>query len=161
MKNKPLKVTALNQFTWIPIYQELARELSRWENRQTELITILEELRADGYVITPLQDKDLEGGRFLLREIDPLRLAHGHMSPLDVLDFDWFRPCGDGAVAHGQPVGRVVEKLISAPLRFQQHREGRIARDLDALDRVHLNRNGEGHESSLQCGAGYRAETAE
>ena len=71
MKAKSLKVTALNQFTWIPIYQELAKELAEWENRQEELISFLEELRAEGYVITPLQDKDAEGARFLLREIDP------------------------------------------------------------------------------------------
>src|SRR6266542_7013621 len=71
MKNKPLKVTALNQFTWIPIYQELAKELAGWENRQEELISFLEDLRSEGYVITPLQDKDAEGARFPLREIDP------------------------------------------------------------------------------------------
>ncbi len=71
MKNKSLKVTSLNQFTWIPLYQELAKELQGWENRQEELISFLETLRAEGYVITPLQDKDAEGARFLLREIDP------------------------------------------------------------------------------------------
>ena len=70
-KNKALKVSALNQFTWMPFYQELAKELTGWENRQEELISFLEELRAQGYVVTPLQDKDAEGARFLLREIDP------------------------------------------------------------------------------------------
>jgi 5-methylcytosine-specific restriction enzyme B len=53
------------------MYQELAKELSKWENRQDELINFLEELRAQGYVITPLQDRDGEGARFLLQEIDP------------------------------------------------------------------------------------------
>ncbi len=71
MKNKSFKVTALNQFTWIPIYQELAKELSGWENRQEELISFLETLRAEGHVITPLQDRDEGGARFLLKEIDP------------------------------------------------------------------------------------------
>jgi 5-methylcytosine-specific restriction protein B len=71
MKNKPLKVTALNQFTWVPIYQELANELAGWENRQEELISFLEELRSQGFVITPLYDKDSDGARFLLKEIDP------------------------------------------------------------------------------------------
>jgi 5-methylcytosine-specific restriction enzyme B len=71
MKNKPLKVTALNQSTWIPIYQELAKELAGWENRQEELISFLEELRSQGFVITPLYDKDSDGARFLLKEIDP------------------------------------------------------------------------------------------
>ncbi len=76
-KQKTLKVqkhskqTLLDQFTWIPFYQELARELTSWENRQEQLISFLEELRSEGYVITPLFDKDNDGARFLLKEIDP------------------------------------------------------------------------------------------
>src|ERR671911_1862408 len=66
-----LMATLINQFTWIPIYQELAQELARWENRQDELVSFLEELRSEGYVITPLHDKDADGARFVLREIDP------------------------------------------------------------------------------------------
>ena len=58
-------------FTWIPIYQELARDLTKWENRQAELISFLEELRTQGFVITPLYDKNSDGARSLLREIDP------------------------------------------------------------------------------------------
>jgi len=61
----------VDQFTWIPIYQELAKKLAGWEGRQTELISFLEKLRTQGYVITPLNDKDSNGARFLLREIDP------------------------------------------------------------------------------------------
>ncbi len=63
--------TMINNFTWIPIYQELAKELAGWENRQEELISFLEELRSQGFVITPLYDKDGDGARFLLKEIDP------------------------------------------------------------------------------------------
>ncbi len=63
--------TMINNFTWIPIYQELANELAGWENRQEELISFLEELRSQGFVITPLYDKDSDGARFLLKEIDP------------------------------------------------------------------------------------------
>lgn len=58
-------------FTWIPFYHELANELTRWENRQRELISFLEELRTQGFVITSLHDKDKDGTRFLLDEIDP------------------------------------------------------------------------------------------
>jgi len=58
-------------FTWIPIYQELANEISNWENKQTELIDFLSELSSRGFVITPLNDKDEEGQRFLVKEIDP------------------------------------------------------------------------------------------
>jgi 5-methylcytosine-specific restriction protein B len=63
--------TMINNFTWIPIYQELANELTGWEDRQDELISFLEELRSQGFVITPLYDKDGDGARFLLQEIDP------------------------------------------------------------------------------------------
>ena len=58
-------------FTWIPFYQELAKKLAGWGKRQGELISFLETLRAEGYVITPLNDKDNDGARFLLKEIDP------------------------------------------------------------------------------------------
>ena len=60
-----------NDFTWIPIFQEIARQLVQWEGRQGELIAFLEKLRRDGLIITPLNDKDDKGARFLLKEIDP------------------------------------------------------------------------------------------
>ena len=63
--------TLINQFTWIPIYEELAKELANWEHRQEELISFLEELRSEGYVVTPMHDKDADGARFVLKEIDP------------------------------------------------------------------------------------------
>ena len=58
-------------FTWIPIYKELANELSNWETKQNKLINFLDELSKRGFVITPLNDKDEEGQRFLVEEIDP------------------------------------------------------------------------------------------
>lgn len=58
-------------FTWIPIYQELATELAKWQDRQAELIQFLEDLREKDYVITPLVDKDKDGAIFLYQEIDP------------------------------------------------------------------------------------------
>src|SRR6266508_6713785 len=61
----------LRNFTWISVYQELAGELRRWETKQAELISFLEELRRQGFVITPLDDRDGDGARSLLREIDP------------------------------------------------------------------------------------------
>jgi hypothetical protein len=46
------------------------------------------------------------------------------------------------------------ERLAPAPLRFEQEREGGIAPDIDALDRVHLEGDLEGH------GAPYRQSLA-
>ncbi|HND47711.1 MAG TPA: AAA family ATPase, partial [Anaerolineales bacterium] len=60
-----------NQFTWTPLYQELAKELVNWQSRQGDLITFLEGLRANDYVITPFMDRDENGERFPLTEIDP------------------------------------------------------------------------------------------
>ncbi len=42
-----------------------------WEDKQTDLIAFLADLQKQGFVITPLQDKNRDGERFLLREIDP------------------------------------------------------------------------------------------
>lgn len=58
-------------FTWIPFFEELARELLKWRERQAELITFLEELRETGLPITGLTDRDAQGARALLEEIDP------------------------------------------------------------------------------------------
>ncbi len=71
MKPKAKSRYVTDQFTWIPIYQELAKELAGWESRQGELIAFLETLRRDGFVITPLNDKNKAGIRFPLKEIDP------------------------------------------------------------------------------------------
>src|SRR6266436_938484 len=60
-----------NTFTWIPLYRELANRLVDWEHRQTELIAMLEQLRANGVKVSPLNDQDDAGSSFLLKEIDP------------------------------------------------------------------------------------------
>jgi len=60
-----------NQFTWIDIYHELAQALLGWQEKQTELIAFLEGLRAQGYFVTPMNDRNSDGERFLLQEIDP------------------------------------------------------------------------------------------
>jgi 5-methylcytosine-specific restriction enzyme B len=58
-------------FDWVPFYEELATKLLTYRSRQKELIDFLEELRAQGFTITPLEDMDESGRRFLLTEIDP------------------------------------------------------------------------------------------
>jgi len=59
------------KFSWVAIYHELAVVLADWQDRQQQLISFLEELRAQEYTITSLQDKNKDGERFLLEEIDP------------------------------------------------------------------------------------------
>ncbi len=58
-------------FTWIPIYSEIAREVLKFENRQSELLSLLKELRADGLKVILLNDRDANGEVTPLTEIDP------------------------------------------------------------------------------------------
>ncbi len=60
-----------SSFTWIPLYTEIADLLLEWEARQAELIACLDNLRSKGVKVTPLNDKDKDGGTFLIKEIDP------------------------------------------------------------------------------------------
>lgn len=63
-----------DNFTWIPLYGELAQHLVGWEHLQPRLIEILEKLRADGVKVTPLTDQDVDGARYLIKEIDPFTI---------------------------------------------------------------------------------------
>ena len=60
-----------NRFTWTALYSELATKLATYEDRQPELIALLEQVRDKGFVVTPLKDKDSSGNSFRLEEIDP------------------------------------------------------------------------------------------
>ena len=53
-------------------------------------------------------------------------------------------------VPQRQPVGRVVGDRMAALLRLQQQREGRIAADVDPLDRVHLHGDFQAHRPPLR-----------
>ncbi len=59
------------QFTWTDIYHELAQALLGWQDKQTQLIEFLEELRIQGYFVTSMNDKNSDGERIRLQEIDP------------------------------------------------------------------------------------------
>jgi len=64
-------MTENNSFDWIPFYEDLASKLLPHRARQKVLIDFLELLRSQGLTITPLEDTDESGRRFLLTEIDP------------------------------------------------------------------------------------------
>ena len=59
-------------FTWIPIYEEIARKILEFKNRQAELLALLKELRAEGLKVIQLNDRDASGKVIPLAEIDPL-----------------------------------------------------------------------------------------
>lgn len=64
-------MTSATVFSWEAFYRELATKLAAYRERQLELITLLHGLRANGFAIVPLDDRDEAGQRFLLRELDP------------------------------------------------------------------------------------------
>ena len=57
-----------------------------------------------------------------------------------------------------QSVGRVIEQCVAARLRLEQQSEGRIAGDVDPLDRIHLHGDGQRHggRSSLSISRSQR-----
>ncbi len=57
-----------NQFTWIPLYKELAKKLLGWEDRQGELIALIETMRADNLTVTTMTDRDANDNPFLMKE---------------------------------------------------------------------------------------------
>lgn len=58
-------------FTWIPIYAETAKRLLEYEQRQPELIVLLEEMRASGLNVIPLEDRPTPHSTEKLQVIDP------------------------------------------------------------------------------------------
>lgn len=79
-----------NNFTWIPIYQEVASRLLDWESRQQELIEFAEQMRSDGLIstsktksnIVALLRKNFQsciGRRAVLDAVDPNILASGRV----------------------------------------------------------------------------------
>ncbi len=72
------------------------------------------------------------------------------MVALNVLDGERLRHRLDPLAVEPQTVGRVVQEPMAACLRFEEQRKGRIAGDADALDRVHLRGDGEGHRRPVE-----------
>lgn len=64
-------------FTWIPLYQEIARHILQMENRQGELISVLRRLRDRGLPVITLNDKAGGGRAIELQEIDPFSFFAG------------------------------------------------------------------------------------
>lgn len=58
-------------FDWQPFYRELAQKLSGYRTKQSELVAILERLRARGLPATPTMDIDAQGRKFSLQVMDP------------------------------------------------------------------------------------------
>lgn len=59
------------QFSWIPFYEETARKLLEWEERQDELIGFLKRVGDSGLPMIKLKDKDDQGNEVPFEEMDP------------------------------------------------------------------------------------------
>ncbi len=62
---------AKTQFTWKPIYMEMARAILPFRARQGELIKVLRDLQADALPVGGIQDQVQKGVQTLMKEIDP------------------------------------------------------------------------------------------
>ena len=80
-----------------------------------------------------------------LAQVDAPRLAEREMVADLVADLQVLHGGEHPRGPQRQPVGRVVADRMAAPLRLQQQREGRIAADVDPLDRVHLDGDFQAH----------------
>lgn len=58
-------------FTWIPLYQQIARKILEFEKRQDELLALLRDLADQGLPVGAREDEDAAGNRVPLWEIDP------------------------------------------------------------------------------------------
>ncbi len=63
---------------------------------------------------------------------------------------------GQAPVPEGERIRQIVEQRIAARLGFQAKGKGAVGVDIDALDRVHLNGDGESHGSGIQSGNAER-----
>ncbi len=59
------------EFSWVPIYREIAKRLLDYQNRQQELIAVLRDIHDRGLPMFKLDDEPAKGQRAPLTEIDP------------------------------------------------------------------------------------------
>jgi 5-methylcytosine-specific restriction enzyme B len=69
--NRPGFRQSPRMFTWIPLYQEIARKVLEFETHQDALVTLVRDLADRGLPVGAREDEDAEGNRIPLWEIDP------------------------------------------------------------------------------------------
>ncbi len=85
-------------------------------------------------------------------EIDDRRLAELEMGALDPLHRHRPGHRPQPPVRPAQILDRIIKEPMPARLRCEHDREGRIARDIDGLQRIHLDGDGKAHRSRLSEG---------
>lgn len=61
----------MDNFSWVPFYEELAKTLCSYRSQQEELISFLNTLSEKKFKTISLNDKDENGKIISLSEIDP------------------------------------------------------------------------------------------
>ncbi|MBX7223537.1 MAG: hypothetical protein K1Y36_26725 [Blastocatellia bacterium] len=61
----------MSQFAWVEMYEEIAAKLLDYENRQGELISLIQDMLSQGLKPISPNDRDKDGNQVLLQEIDP------------------------------------------------------------------------------------------
>ena len=82
------------------------------------------------------------------RQIGADGFAKREMIALLIADLEFLDARENLAAEHRQPVGRVMEKLVSAPLRFERQGKRRVSGNRDGRDMVHLDGDFERHGAS-------------
>lgn len=59
------------QFSWKPLYRQIAERVLTYREKQTELVALLQELKAQGLNVVKFHDQYRDGGKGPLKEIDP------------------------------------------------------------------------------------------
>ena len=78
-------------------------------------------------------------------EVELLVVAEYVVGALPAEHFELAALGVEPAVAQGQRLRQVMIQRVAAPLRLERQRKGRIRVDVDRVDRVHLDRDGETH----------------
>jgi hypothetical protein len=126
-------------------------------------VRVVDDQRAFGQALQDVGRRDVAHveGRVLAQvhhvhgaKVERLHLAQREVVAAFVAHGQRLRAGGNFAVALSQVLGQVVPELVAAVLRFERDGEGGVAADVDAIDRVHLNGDGEGHALSRLLAGG-------
>lgn len=88
----------MSQFTWIPLYSEIAGRVLQYDKRQNELLALLQEINARGVPVIPMNDTAVGDIKIALDEIDPFTFfatfnrgitTGGRLTILEILKERW------------------------------------------------------------------------
>lgn len=88
----------MSEFTWIPIYREIAGRVLQYEHRQNELLDLLREMRSQDMKVVPFRDWDHDDVEIEIEVMDPFTFFsnfnrgitnHGRLQILKTIKEKW------------------------------------------------------------------------